>query len=121
MTPEHVNKVLKDIQSRIPPDLLKYVAHEKKATPTVELVVQKALEDPSISEEKKVQLRALVDAGEFSKMRVIENPKIAKMINEFVQREIRKEVKKGNLPTKAQFRKNPALLKYYEKTFAQKD
>jgi hypothetical protein len=98
MTPEHIAKVLSDIQSRIPKSLLRDVVSEVKATPTAEFVVDKALESKEIGEEKKKHLQILKDNGDFNKKIIVENKKIARIINEFVAREINKEIKKGNLP-----------------------
>lgn len=100
MTREKIRKVLMDIQNRVPVNLRKNVVREVKATPTIEMVMTHATTMESIPAEKRAQIKSLLDAGEFSKMRVKEDPKIAKMIDEFVAREINKEIRKGNLPRK---------------------
>lgn len=100
MTQDHIKKVLSEIHQRVPVALRKAVAIEVDASPTVLMVMQQAVGMESIAPEKREQIQKLIDAGEFSKKKVVEDPKIAKMIDEFIAREIKKEVKKGNLPTK---------------------
>lgn len=100
MTPESIRKVLMDIHSRVPESLRKSVVSYEKASPTIEMVMEEAMKSGDITQEKKDQIKVLYDAGEFSKMRVKENPKVAKQIDQFVSREINKAVKAGLLPKK---------------------
>lgn len=115
MNEEQIAKVLSGIQKRIPKNLLDSVIKEVKSTPTIEMVMNKALTLDSISDEKKNQIKTLIDAGEFSKTKFVENPKIAKMIDNFVAREINKEIKKGNLPHRSKIKDLPNIKKIYEK------
>ena len=48
---EHISKVLRDIQSRIPPLLIKNAVNEMPLTPTISMVMEKALESDEVSEE----------------------------------------------------------------------
>jgi Tfp pilus assembly pilus retraction ATPase PilT len=105
MTHEQIRKVLAEIHDKVPESLRKNVVREVKATPTIEMVMQQALTMESIPDEKKAQIKQLLDAGEFSKVRVKEDPKIAKLIDQFISREINKAVKEGRLPSKATLRK----------------
>lgn len=105
MTPEHIRKVLFEIHAKVPPHLKKNVVKEVLATPTIKMVMEHALTMESISEEKKKHIKNLLDAGEFSKKRVVEDMKIAKMIDQFVSREINRAIKSGILPSKAKMRK----------------
>lgn len=97
---ERIAAVLKEISDRAPKMLLKNVAKEVKATPTMEMVIEKVLKSKpkKISQEKLEKLQTLYDAGEFSKKRVVEDPKIAKQLDNYYSREIRKAVKEGRLP-----------------------
>lgn len=74
--------------------------------------MEKALTLDSISPEKKAQIKTLLDAGEFSKFRPKENPRIAKMIDNYVGREINKAIKSGRLPNRAELKKMPHFKKY---------
>lgn len=100
MTPEQIRKVLAEIHQKVPESLKKSVVSYVKATPTIEMVMEKAMEMESLPEEKRRNIKELYDAGEFSKMRVMENPKVAKQIDQMVSREINKAIKEGRLPGK---------------------
>jgi predicted outer membrane protein len=99
---EEISKVLLEIQRRIPRLLIKNAVSEVKLTPTVEFVVNKALESNTLSKEKKEKLQMLKDSGEFSKMKFKDNIQVQKQINNFVGREINKAIKQGRLPPKSE-------------------
>lgn len=101
---DQIAAVLKDIQSRIPKNLLKNAVKEKKLTPTIDFVMKKALEMPNISDEKKEKIRTVMASGDFSKMKYVDDPKIQKMINNFVDREINKAIKDGRLPPRTEIK-----------------
>ncbi len=101
MTQDQIRKVLAEIHTRIPKNLSKNVVSEVLATPTVLMVMEKALEMDSISPEKKAKIQTLMDSGEFSRKRVVENPQIVKLIDQFVSREINKAIKSGKLPPRS--------------------
>lgn len=99
-TEEKVHKELARIQQSIPKALLEAVIKTKKASPAMEMVVDEALKDPDFPEEKKKDLQILKDSGDFSRTISTEDKKIAKMIDEYVSREIKKSIKAGRLPKK---------------------
>lgn len=105
MNTAHIRRVLADIQARVPENLRKNAVKHVKATPTIERVMETALTMDSISQEKKDAIKTFLDKGEFSKMRVVENDRITKLIDQFVSREINKEIKRGNLPSRKQLKK----------------
>lgn len=98
---EQISRELAEIQSRIPKGLKDIVIGEEYAHPTVLKVVQLAIADPLFPPEKKKQLQTLLDAGEFTKRKYVENKKASEMIDKFVAREIKKKVKAGLLPKDA--------------------
>lgn len=102
MIQEQIDKVLREIQERIPRLWKERVVSNKKATPTMEKVIGEVLKTGNLTLEKREQLKTLYDSGMFSKVKPVEDPKYAKMIDEFVTREIKKAVKKGLLPKKYQ-------------------
>lgn len=102
MTKESIDKVLKDIQESVPEALRKAVVIKTPASPTMRMVVNKALEDSEFPEEKKEKLRELDAIGYFDKERITEDQKVVKQINMYVNREIKRAVKEGRLPTKKQ-------------------
>lgn len=112
---DHIAEVLREIQSRIPKNLLKNAVKQVKLTPTVEFVVDKMLEKPDLPSEKREQIQALRDAGQFSKMKYIDNPKIQEMINNFVSREINKAIKEGRLPPQKEIKDVDFIRDMYKK------
>jgi len=100
MTTEQIHKELKEIQDRIPKNLLKNVIVQTELTPIMKMVVDKAIEDQTFPEKKKKELIILRDSGEFNKVVTKENTKVIEMINNFVNREIKKKIKAGLLPAK---------------------
>ena len=95
---DRIAKVLSEISARVPKSLRERAFSEQPFTPNILFVVEKALEDPNFPEEKKKQLRVLKESGEFTKTTIVENKKVQKMIDNMVEREIKKEIKAGNLP-----------------------
>jgi endonuclease III len=111
-TEESISKELARISAGIPENLQKNVVREVPATPTMEMVMRKALEMESISKEKRDQIKTLLDNGDFSKKKAVENPRIAKMIDNYVGREINKSIKSGKLPSRSVLRNMPHHKKY---------
>lgn len=113
-TAEQIAEVLKEIQSRIPKLLLANALYETELTPTIKMVVDKALESPTFPEEKKVKLRALKGSGEFNKKVTANNPKVQKQIDNFVSREINKAIKSGRLPPRSKIGDVDFIKKMYK-------
>lgn len=101
-TQESISKTLRDINAKIPPLLKKHAYSEVALTPTIEKVMEEALKSPNISQEKKEEVRRLQEQGYFKRKKLTENPRYVKMINEWTDRQIKKAVKEGRLPNKAQ-------------------
>lgn len=101
-TQESISNVLREINSRIPPLLKKNAYSVQPLTPTIMKVMEEALKSDKISEEKKDEVKRLTEQGYFKKEKITENPKYVKMINEWTTRQIKKAVKEGRLPNKAQ-------------------
>jgi hypothetical protein len=100
MTQEKIDATLREIYSRVPKEWKNNVVEITPLTPTMAKVVGIAMQDPNFPQEKKEQLKVLQDAGYLSKQKYSENPALVKKINNFVNREIKKAVKEGRLPTK---------------------
>jgi uncharacterized Fe-S radical SAM superfamily protein PflX len=101
MTSEKIAEELKRIQDKIPKLWKDNVFDEVDKTPTIAFVIDKIIEDKVGTEEDRERLRVLRDTGEFKKKKVVENYKYAKLIDDFVSREIKKSVKAGRLPKDA--------------------
>lgn len=112
---DRIAKELAEIQSRVPKAWRENVAYEVEATPTIKMVMDKALELESITPELKEKIQNLKDAGEFSKKRIVENSKVAKLINNFIAREINKKIKNGTLPPRSKVKGMDHVKKLYEK------
>ena len=115
MNREQVFKVLKEIQESVPENLRKNVVSETYIAPQVRMVVEKALESPDFPEEKKAQLRVLIDSGVLDQKNITENQKIARQIDNYVLRKIRQAIKEGRLPSKKQL-KELNLLNLHDKS-----
>lgn len=103
-TKESIDKVLREISRNTPKMLRDNAYTEISLTPTIKMVMEKALESPDISDEKKDEIRRLEKEGYFERKKVIENPKGVKAIDNYTNREIKKAVKEGRLPTKKQLK-----------------
>lgn len=108
-TPESIQKVLAEIGQRIPQSLRDSLIETVKLSPSIEMVVDKVLADENSRPELKEKLKVLKESGQFTKTKKQVNPTIAKIYDQFVNREIAKEVKKGRLP------KNPRKYIYGQK------
>lgn len=97
---ERISRVLAEIQSRVPEEWKKNVYQEVYASPTVKMVMEKAMEDPAVRPELREKIKHLYDAGEFSKKRIREVKKYTTLIDRFVIREINKAIREGRLPQK---------------------
>lgn len=104
-TRESITKELKRINDSVPELLRRATLIETKATPELEMLAQKAQTDPDFPQAKKEQIQKMYDSGIFSKKRIVENAKVVKMRNDFVNRAIKKAVKEGRLPNKKQLAK----------------
>lgn len=101
-TQESISKVLREINSNIPPLLKKHAYTIQPLTPIIMKVMEEALKSDNISQDKKDEVKRLTEQGYFKKEKITENPKYVKMINEWTTRQIKKAVKQGRLPNKAQ-------------------
>ena len=109
-----IAKVLKDIQSKIPKSLLKQAVYEEPLTPTVKKVMLEFLRTTK-DEVRKKKVQELMDSGEFDKKHVVDNPKIQKLINNFVSREINKAIKQGRLPPRSKIQDVDFIREMYKK------
>lgn len=99
-TREIIREELLKIQASAPKLLQKKVVINTPITPTIKMVMEEGLKDPNISQEKKDEIKTLLDAGYFSQEKYQEDPKVAKKLDNYMQRQINKAVKEGRLPNK---------------------
>jgi len=100
LSKEHL-KVLARIQNSIPKEWTNNATHKEKATSVIEEVIEKALVDPEVSDEIKAKCLMIKNSGQLYKEIEVDNPKITKLIEQFIDREIAKAIKRGELPPRA--------------------
>jgi hypothetical protein len=94
-------KVLKDIQDSVPKEWREKLITVEDKTPTMKFVVNEAIDKKLVKDELVEKLRVLRDNGEFDKKKEVVNPKLAKLIDQWVDRRIKKAIKNGQLPPRA--------------------
>lgn len=91
-------KVLKDIQKNAPSHLLKHLIKKEKISPATEELLQRALQEEGISEEKKKKFKTALDSGIFSKEVDVIDEDVQRLYDEYYTREINKAIAEGKLP-----------------------
>lgn len=85
-------KVLADIQARVPQEWRAQLMQTIKVSPDMERFIKKVLRNKDLPPEKHKQLEILFRTGEFSKTKEVLNEAIAKKIDDFVGREIKRAI-----------------------------
>ena len=102
--PPEVEKELQRIQMSIPPEwTAKLVIKEN---PSLEMlnVLKKIVADPEATQEQKYKAQLMLDAELFDKEVDVVDKKVEKQINDFIDEEIKKSVRRGTLPKGKKFR-----------------
>jgi hypothetical protein len=99
MKKKHI-KILTDISKNIPKELTEKLLIWVEVSPTIKKVLEEAVKDLTLPEEKRIRWQNLLDTGELNQKEQIEDPAIVKEIEKYLEDEIEKEVKKGTLPSK---------------------
>ena len=96
-------RVIKEIQDRIPRDLLMKLTKTEMVSPSVKKVFEKALEKPDseVSPRKKRAIQAMLDSGKLDREVEVLDKAVEEAIDAFFQEEIDKAVKLGRLPKEA--------------------
>ncbi len=118
---EKIFKVLQEIQSRIPPAWTKAAVIEVPYTPHLRDVVDKALAEKDFPVEKKEELQKLKESGDLDKTFPMENKKVTKLIDQFVNREINKAIKEKRLPPRGKIKDINGLKEIYAKVHNQEN
>lgn len=116
MTEEQVFRVLQGINASIPKRLRDSVVTKADKTPVLKMIMQKAIEDESVPQERRDEIRTLMENGHFDKQEYREDPAVAKKINEYTNRQINKAVKEGRLPSRKELIKLQSLWKEQKRT-----
>ena len=96
-------RVIREIQERIPRDLLMSLTKMEDQSPTVRKLFQKALEKPDseVSQRQKRALKAMLESGKLDRTVEVIDKEVETLIDEFITEEIAKAVKLGRLPAEA--------------------
>lgn len=95
-TQEQVDAKLKEIQASIPKEYFEF--EDALKTPTMQMVVDKAIEDPNFPAHKKMGLIALKKLGMFSQTQNRIKEARREQIDKFLEAAIANAIRKGELP-----------------------
>lgn len=90
-------KLLQQISGRIPKELLGKLMHKVQTRPNVVALWDLALNDPDFPEEKKQVIRNLMELNVLAETEEVDRD-VEMQIDQFINDEILKEIKLGNLP-----------------------
>jgi hypothetical protein len=93
-------KVIQRIQNSIPQDLKDHLMKTEPYAPTTLLLIDKILADGKGSPELREKLQAVKDSGELNRTVEVVNRKVEKEIDSFIESELKKAIKRGELPEK---------------------
>lgn len=93
-------KVLQDIQSQIPEDLLRSLIKKEKQFSAIKETVERGLLEPDdvVSPEKKKTFRAMLDSGYLDREVDVIDTSVEEVIDDLMEAMIAKAVKEGRLP-----------------------
>jgi len=91
-------EVIKEINASIPKHLLDRLMKKQAATPVIKQVVELAINDPDLPEEKKQKMRNILATGELDKQEEVADETIETEIEAFLNEEVRRAIKIGRLP-----------------------
>lgn len=96
-------RVIRDIQDRIPRDLLMRLTKTELVSPTVKAVFELALTKPDseVSPRQKRAIKAMLDSGRLDREVEVIDKEVEIVIDAFIGEEIEKAVKLGRLPKEA--------------------
>ena len=103
LTPE-VQAELSRIQSSIPKELTDKLVYRGNPSQEMLDVLYKIVADPEASTQQKYKAQLMIDAETFLKEEDMVDKKIEAQINQYIDEEIAKSVKRGTLPKGKKFR-----------------
>lgn len=93
-----VRKKLMDLGAQIPQELLDKVHVTKESTPTMKMVAEKALESDDVRPEIKEGMKDILDSGRLDRTYTEVDKKTAKKIDKWMEKEVKRMIKSGELP-----------------------
>lgn len=96
-------RVIREIQDRIPKDLLQRLMKEELAFPAARKTMEEALRRPDseVSPKRKRRIQAMFDAGILDKKVQVVDHEVENEIDAFITKEIELAVRLGRLPKEA--------------------
>lgn len=101
---ESIEVELRRIQNSVPECYTKNLLSQKPINPDITKVLEEGIKG-DFPEEKKAVWREMLADPTYNQMEIVEDKEIADKINKWIDKEIKKAVKAGRLPTKAQLKK----------------
>lgn len=114
LNPEH-KQVLINIQKSVPTEWLSKVTKRENIAPTVREVMERAVNDPDVSDELKAEARMVLDSALMNQQVDSEQLDIAELIDSYVEVEVLKAIILGRLPKVKKRRSYEAALKKFTK------
>lgn len=121
---EEQTKVLNDIQKSIPKEWTDNTIKVEKVAPVTKEILERALEDPDVSEKDKEEYRLVLNSGYLDMEIEKEQEDIKELIDAFVEKEILKAVAAKKLPKPKKKRDFKQAYKVYKeklKNYEQKN
>ena len=97
LNPEH-KQILLNIQKSVPTEWLSKVTKREHIAPTVKEVMEKAINDPDVSEETKEECRMVLNSALMQQQVDSEVSEVAELIDAYIEKEIIKAVILKKLP-----------------------
>lgn len=97
LNPEH-KQILLNIQKSVPSEWLSKVTKREHIAPTVKEVMEKAIDDPDVSEETKEECRMVLNSALMQQQVDSEVSEVAELIDAYIEKEIIKAVILKKLP-----------------------
>ena len=97
LNPEH-KQILLNIQKSVPSEWLSKVTKREHIAPTVKEVMEKAINDPDVSEETKEECRMVLNSALMQQQVDSEVSEVAELIDAYIEKEIIKAVILKKLP-----------------------
>lgn len=96
-------RVIREIQNRIPKELLMSLTKKEIQAPTIKKVIEEALRRPdtAVSPRQKRRLQAVLDSGTLDREVEVLDHSVEAQIDAFIQAEVDLAVKLGRLPKEA--------------------
>ena len=108
-------KVIQRIQNSIPQELKDHLMKQEPYAPTTLLLIDKILADGKGTPELREKLQAIKDSGELNRTVEVVDTAVEKQLDEYIETELKKAIKRGELPKKMEKLKSKAKHGHHNK------